>query len=68
MSRKSKGATLDAEKTAVAKTFANRFRIAINFELLNDIGPYHQVSLVDKLEIKLTFNDAEAVIWVVQRL
>ena len=58
----SKGATGDAGKTAVAKTFGNRFRIPIDFELLNDIGPYHQASLADKLEIKLTFNDSKAVI------
>ena len=57
----SKGATGDAGKTAVAKTFGNRFRIPIDFELLNDI-PYHQASLADKLEIKLTFNDSKAVI------
>ena len=35
----SKGTTGDAGKTAVAKTFGNRFRIPIDFELLNDIGP-----------------------------
>ena len=58
----SKGATADAGRTAVAKTFGNRFRIPIDFELLNDIGPYHQASLADKLEIKLTFNDKKAVI------
>ena len=58
----SKGATGDAGKTAVAKTFGNRFRIPIDFELLNDIGPYHQASLADKLEIKLTFNDKKAII------
>ena len=29
---------------------------------MNDIGPYHQASLQDKLEIKLTFNDEKAVI------
>ena len=58
----SKGATGDAGKTAVAKTFGNRFRIPIDFELLNDIGPYHQASLNDKLEIRLTFNDKKAVI------
>ena len=58
----SKGATGDAGKTAVAKTFGNHFSIPIDFELLNDIGPYHQASLADKLEIKLTFNDKKAVI------
>ena len=58
----SKGATGDAGKTAVAKTFGNRFRIPIDFELLNDIGPYHQASLTDKLEVKLTFNDSKAII------
>ena len=58
----SKGATGDAGKTAVAKTFGNRFRIPIDFELLNDIGPYHQASLADKLEIKLTFNDKAVIL------
>ena len=46
----------------MAKKFGNRFRIPIDFELLNDIGPYHQASLDDKLEIKLTFNDKKAII------
>ena len=46
----------------MAKTFGNRFWIPIDFELLNDIGSYHQASLADKLEIKLTFNDSKAVI------
>ena len=58
----SKGAVGDAEKTAVAKTFANRFPTSVVFELLNDIGPYHQASLRDKLEIKLIFNDKKAII------
>ena len=58
----SKGATGNAGETAVAKTFGNRFRIPIDFELLDDIGPFHQASLADKLEIKLTFNDKKAVI------
>ena len=35
----SKGATGDTGKTAVVKTFTNRFRIPVDFELLNDIGP-----------------------------
>ena len=58
----SKGATGNAGRTAISKTFGNRFRIPIDFELLNDIGNYHQASLADKLEIKLTFNDKKAVI------
>ena len=58
----SKGATGNAGETAVAKTFGNRFRIPIDFELLDDIGPFHQASLADKLEIKLTFNDKKAII------
>ena len=58
----SKGATGDAGKTAVAKTFGNRFRIPIDFALLNEVGPYHQAALADKLEVKLTFNDSKAVI------
>ena len=58
----SKRATGDTGKAAISKTYGNRFRIPIDFELLNDIGPYHQASLADKLEIRLTFNDAQAVI------
>lgn len=58
----SKGAKGDVEETAIAKTYGNRFRIPIDFELLNDIGPYHQASLADKLEIKLMFNDAKAIV------
>ena len=57
-----KDAKGDAEESAIAKTYGNRFRIPIDFELLNDIGPYHQASLADKLEIKLTFNDKKAII------
>ena len=58
----SKDATGDVGKKAVAKTFGNRFRIPIDFELLKDIGPYHQSSLADKLEINLTFNNKKAVV------
>ena len=38
----SKGDTKDAGKTAVAKTFGNRFKIPIYFELVRDIWPYDQ--------------------------
>ena len=58
----SKGATGDVNETAISTTYGNRFRIPIDFELLKDVGPYHQASLTDKLEIKLTFNDKKAVI------
>jgi len=51
-----KDATEDVEETAVAKTLSNRFQIPIDFELLKNVGPYHQHSLADKLEIQLTFN------------
>ena len=57
-----KDASGDAEEIAISKNLGNRFRIPIDFELLNDIGPYNQASLADKLEIELTFNDAKAVI------
>merc|ERR1711946_112270 len=57
-----KGATGDAKETAIAKAYGNRFRIPIDFELLNDIGSYHQANLADKLKIRLTFNDKKAVI------
>jgi len=58
----SKDATGDVEETAIGKTLSNRFRIPIDFELLNKVGPYHQHSLADKLEIQLTFNDAKSII------
>ena len=58
----SKDATGDVEETAIAKTLGGRFRIPIDFELLNSVGPYHQHSLADKLEIQLTFNDAKSII------
>jgi hypothetical protein len=59
---KSKDATGTAGESAIATTLSNRFSIPIDFELLNDIGPYHQSSLSDKLEIELTFNDSAAII------
>jgi len=57
-----KDATGDVEETAIAKTLGNRFQIPIDFELLNKVGPYHQHSLADKLEIQLTFNDAKSIV------
>ena len=56
------GATGDTEETAIGNTYGNRFRIPIDFALLNDFGPFHQASLADKLEIQLTFNDAKSII------
>jgi len=41
---------------------SNRFQIPIDFELLKNVGPYHQHSLADKLEIQLTFNDAKSIV------
>ena len=58
----SKDATGDVEETAIARTLGGRFRILIDFELLNSVGPYYQHSLVDKLEIHLTFNDAKLIV------
>ena len=49
----SKGATGDAGKTAVAKTFGNMFRIPIDFELLNDIGPYREMK-IDRMTTSFT--------------
>ena len=56
-----KDATGDIEEVAIGKTFGCRFRIPIEFPLL-DLHPYHQASLADKLEIQLTFNDAKSII------
>lgn len=58
----SKGATGDAGKTAVAKTFTNYFKIPIDFELLDDVGPFYQAGILQTLVLKLTFNDKKAVI------
>jgi len=57
-----KDATGDVEETAISKTLGNRFQIPIDFELLKNVGPYHQHSLADKLEIQLTFNDAKSIV------
>ena len=40
-----KDASGTAEEIAISKTIGNRFRIPIDFELLNDIGPYYQYGL-----------------------
>ena len=57
-----KDATGTADETAISKTLGNRFRIPIPFELLNDIGPYYQYGLGDKLEIELMFNNVASII------
>jgi len=57
-----KDATGDIEKIAIAKTLGDRFQIPIDFELLNNVGPFHQHSLADKLEIQLTFNDPKSIV------
>jgi len=44
------------------QNLSNRFQIPIDFELLKNVGPYHQHSLADKLEIQLTFNDAKSIV------
>ena len=52
----------NTEEKAINTTLGSRFTIPIDFELLNDIGPYHQHSLADKLQIELTFNDVAAIV------
>ena len=57
-----KDATGTADEVAISKTLGNRFRIPIHFELLNDIGPYYQYGLRDKLEIELISNNVASII------
>ena len=57
-----KDATGTADEVAISKTLGNRFRIPIHFELLNDIGPYYQYGLGDKLEIELMSNNVASII------
>ena len=58
----SNGATGTSNEVAIKSTLGNRFMIPIDFELLNDIGPFYQAGLEDQLSIELTFNDPSAVI------
>ena len=60
---KSNGANGDAEEQAIGKTLGKRFRIPFDFfELLNDVIPFSQYHLRDKLQFEFTFNDAKSVI------
>ena len=52
----------DAEEDAIAKTRKNRFRIPIDFALLDDVGPYHPHSMKDQLKLELVLNDPKAII------
>ena len=56
------GAKGDAEEDAIAKTRKNRFRIPIDFEVLDHVGSYHPHSMKDQLKLALVFNDPEAII------
>ena len=56
------GAKGDVEEVAIAKTRKNRFRIPIDFEVLNHIGSYHPHSMKDQLKLELVFNDPKAII------
>ena len=58
----SEGATGNTEEVAIGKTLKNRFRIPIDFELLNDMAPFPSRHLQHKLQFELTFNDAKSVI------
>ena len=55
-------ATADAEDEAIAKVYANRFCIPLDFELLETHTPFYQAGLGDRLEYELTFNDYDKVI------
>ena len=55
-------ATTDAEDEAIAKVYANRFCIPLDFELLGTHMPFYQAGLGDRLEYELTFNDCDKVI------
>ena len=55
-------ATADAEDTALAKAYSNRFCIPLDFELLETHMPFYQAGLGDRLEYELTFNDYDKII------
>lgn len=60
---KSNGANGDAGEQAIGKTLGKRFRIPFDFfELLNDVIPFSQYHLREKLQFELTFNDAKSII------
>lgn len=60
---KSNGASGDAGEQAIGKTLGKRFRIPFDFfELLNDVIPFSQYHLREKLQFEFTFNDAKSVI------
>ena len=56
------GDATDAEDKAVADAYGNRFRIPLDFELLETHMPFFQSAFGDRLEYDLTFNDYSRVI------
>ena len=60
---KSNGANGTDQEKAIGKTLGKRFRIPFDFfELLNDVVPFSQYHLKEKVQFELTFNDASKVI------
>ena len=51
-----------ARDKAIAGAYANKFIIALDFEMLNSSAPYYQAGLGNRLCYEITFNDYNRVI------
>ena len=47
----------NTQDKAIADAYGNKFRIPLDFEMLDSAAPYYQVGLRNRLCYKLTFND-----------
>ena len=47
----------NAADSAINTAFGNRFRIPLDFELLESACPFYQSALGERLQYELTFND-----------
>ena len=49
--------TSNKQDNAIAKAYANKFIIPLNFEMLDSSAPYYQAGLGNRLCYEITFND-----------
>ena len=47
----------NAQDKAIADAYGNKFKIPLDFEMLDSAAPYYQTGLENRLCYKLTFND-----------
>ena len=48
--------TGNAQDNVIANTYGSKFKIPLDFEMLDGAAPYYQVGLGNRLCDKLTFN------------